>query len=113
LVDLQAKRDILKNAFCSESGLPLIRVGANYITKLFRGMTLLRWIVEVIELEKAFEEARDCGQIPWDEDFDPMMVASDGSRSWPYWLSVNETIRINKFTRGEKIMIGVGEAFTV
>jgi hypothetical protein len=51
----QVVRDEIKNSFCLEAGLPLIRIGANYVVREYRGMTLLRWIVEVIEIQKAFD----------------------------------------------------------
>jgi len=99
---VQANRDVIKNSFCSEAGLPLIRIGANYVVREYRGMTLLRWIVEVIELEKAFDQAQQRGLVPWEEPFDPLMIMDDGSdRKWPYWLSVRETIRINNFLKGD------------
>jgi hypothetical protein len=79
LAGKQTARDEIKNAFCHEAGLPLIRIVASYVTRLYRGMTLLRWIVEVIELEKAFDQAQQSGLVPWDEPFDPLSIASDGS----------------------------------
>jgi hypothetical protein len=96
--EIQENRDNIKNMFCLEAGLPLGRIGANYVIREYRGMTLLRWIVEVIELQKAFDDAQERGIVSWDEPFDPLMIAADGSdRKWPYWLSVRETIQVNEF----------------
>jgi len=53
-------------------------------------MSILRWIIEVTELEKAFYEAQEKGHIPWDEPFDPAFLEPVGSGSrFPYWLSAS------------------------
>lgn len=97
---LQIERDTIKNRLCRDAGLPIIRIGANHVHRKYRGMSALRWIIEVHGLEEAFYDAQQKGHIPSDEPFDPAMVASDGSgRSWPYWLAVNETQRIHRFHR--------------
>jgi very-short-patch-repair endonuclease len=54
----QQERDEIKNELCRCAGLGLLRINDNYVTKLYRGMTVLRWIVEVAELEKAFYAAQ-------------------------------------------------------
>ncbi|GAA5662184.1 DUF2726 domain-containing protein [Ochrobactrum sp. 30A/1000/2015] len=54
----QAERDRIKNELCRRAGLGLLRIHDRHVTKLYRGMTVLRWIIEVTELEKAFYEAR-------------------------------------------------------
>ena len=40
-------------------------------------MTELRWIVEVTELEKAFNEAQENGVIPYYEGFDPAFLETE------------------------------------
>jgi len=60
----QQERDEIKNELCRRAALGMLRINANHVTKLYRGMTVLRWIVEVTELEKAFNEAQEKGQIP-------------------------------------------------
>ena len=77
-----------------------LRINANHVTRLYRGISILRWIVEVTELQKWFEKAQAEGQIPYDEPFDPAMIADDGrGRKWPYWLSVSATQAILSFYR--------------
>jgi very-short-patch-repair endonuclease len=96
--DVQQWRDRTKDSLCEEAGLGVLRINSNYVTKRFRGMSVLRWIVEVTELEKWFSNAQDSGHIPWDEPFSAAMIMHDGKgRSWPYWLSVSATRELNKF----------------
>jgi Protein of unknown function (DUF2726) len=96
----QIARDIKKHRLCKEAGLPILRINANHVMRRYRGMNLLRWIIEVIQLEKSFNEAQDKGEIPFDESFDPLSILSDGSdRGWPYWLSTEAVTKINKFRR--------------
>lgn len=95
----QRERDEIKNELCSRVELGLLRINDRYVTKLDSGMTVLRWIVEVSELEKAFYEAQENGQIPWDEPFDPTFVmgpAGSGER-FPYWLSASATQSFHNF----------------
>jgi Protein of unknown function (DUF2726) len=94
----QMERDRIKDKLCSKAELPLVRINANHVLRKFRGMSLLRWIVEVSQLERAFYEAQSKGQIPFDEPFDPAMFDTIGTtRRFPYWLSLVETQRIHKF----------------
>jgi hypothetical protein len=96
----QQGRDAIKNALCLKAGFPLIRINANHITRQFRGMTLLRWIVEVSQLQKAFDEAQLEGNVPADEEFDPASFFSVGEkRKFPYWLSAEATIGIHNFLK--------------
>lgn len=94
----QQERDAIKNALCLDAGLGLLRIHDRHVTKLYRGMTVLRWIVEVSELEHAFDEAQQQGLVPDDEPFDPSMLASVGDRrDFPYWLSAPATHAIHGF----------------
>ncbi len=94
----QAQRDQTKDSLCSDAGLGILRINANHITRQFRGISILRWVIEVTELEKSFYEAQEAGHVPLDESFDPAMVFNDGKgRRWPYWLSVLATQRLNEF----------------
>jgi hypothetical protein len=96
----QIERDEIKNMLCKDSGLPILRINANHVLRTFRGMTLLRWIVEVRELQRAFYEAQARESIPIDEPFDPLLMDVLGNgRRFPYWLSVSATQEINKLTR--------------
>lgn len=94
----QIERDAIKNAMCREAGLGLLRVQDRHINRLYRGMTVLRWIVEVTELERAFYEAQAAGSVPPDEPFDPAMFMSiSGKRDFPYWLSADANVAVNRF----------------
>jgi len=94
----QQERDEIKNELCRRAGLGLLRINDNYVTKLYRGMTVLRWIVEVTELEKAFYVAQEDGQIPWDEPFDPTFLEPAGSGGgFPYWLGAAATQSFHRF----------------
>jgi hypothetical protein len=89
---IQQERDKIKNSLCRSVGLGMLRINDRHVTKLYRGMTVLRWIVEVTELKKAFYEAQEGGQIPADEDFDPTLIDDPKStRRFPYWLSARYT----------------------
>jgi Protein of unknown function (DUF2726) len=99
----QVARDAKKHFLCKEAGLPILRINANHVLRKYRGVTLLRWIIEVIQLEQWFNEAQGKGEVPFDEPFDPLAIMSDGSgKQWPYWLSATAMARINKFVRSEQ-----------
>src|SRR5262245_58215086 len=55
----QAARDEKKHFLCMEAELPILRINANHVLRTYRGMTLLRWIIEVIQLEEWFYEAQE------------------------------------------------------
>lgn len=94
----QKERDVIKNELCRRAGLGLLRINDNYVTKIYRGMTVLRWIIEVTELEKAFNAAQEGGRIPWDEPFDPTFLEPAGSGGrFPYWLGAAATQSFHKF----------------
>jgi very-short-patch-repair endonuclease len=94
----QQERDEIKNDLCRRAGLGMLRIHDRHVTKLYRGMTVLRWIVEVSELEKAFYEAQAKGQVPYDEPFDPAMFDTvSTSRRFPYWLSAPATQSFHDF----------------
>ena len=95
---VQQTRDKMKDALCLDAGLGILRINANHVTKLYHGISVLRWIIEVTELEKSFYSAQQAGSVPWDEPFDAAMIMTTGSgRKWPYWLSVSATRSINAF----------------
>lgn len=94
----QQERDEIKNELCRRAELGLLRINDNYVTKLYRGMSLLRWIIEVIELGKAFYVAQEEGQIPWDEPFDPTFLEpADSKTRFPYWLGASATQSFHRF----------------
>jgi hypothetical protein len=95
---VQRERDEIKDELCRRAELGLLRINDRYVTRLENGMTLLRWIIEVREIAKAFNEAQINGQIPWDEPFDPTFVQPGANaRGFPYWLSQNSTRSIHDF----------------
>lgn len=94
----QRECDKIKDDLCRRAELGMLRINDRHVTKLYRGMTLLRWIVEVKELEKAFYEAQESGQVPWDEGFDPAFLEpADSERRFPYWLSATATQSFHDF----------------
>jgi hypothetical protein len=94
----QQERDEIKNELCRRAGLGMLRIHDRHVTKLYRGMSVLRWIVEVSELEKAFYVAQAEGKIPDDEPFDPAMFATGPTgRRFPYWLSAPATQSFHDF----------------
>ena len=94
----QQERDAIKNDFCRRAELGILRINDRHVTKLYRGMTLLRWIVEVKELEKAFYEAQANSLIPWDKGFDPAFLQpGNTSKRFPYWLSATATQSFHDF----------------
>ena len=96
----QFARDQIKNDLCKRSGFGLLRINDRHVTKLYRGMTVLRWIVEVIELRDVFSDAQSKGHIPIDEDFDPAFIGGVGEQTnFPYWLSAEAVQSIHAFFR--------------
>lgn len=93
----QQERDKIKNELCASAGLGILRITANHVTRLFRGMTVLRWIIEVMELQKAFYRDQEGGHIPWDEPFDASFLCVGNKRDYPYWLSLSANNAIRKF----------------
>ena len=61
-------------------------------------MDLLSWLVEVWFLDRAFADAQERGELPWDEDFDPICVVAMAGRngSFPLWLSAPVQTGIEK-----------------
>ena len=93
----QRERDRIKDELCASAGLGILRITANHVTKLFRGMSILRWIIEVMELEKAFYREQEAGYIPWDEPFDASFLSSGSKREYPWHLSLSANNAIRKF----------------
>jgi hypothetical protein len=82
------RRDRKKADICARLGLPLVRIGSEYLRRE-RRFTLIGYLVEVWHLERAFADAQESGQIPFDEPFIPELVISDSLHSppdFPFWL---------------------------
>ena len=92
------ERDRLKASICNKLGLPLVRIGSEFL-KRERRFTLIGYLVEVWALQRAFSEAQAAGTIPWDEPFMPESVvaeSTDSTASWPYWLDLPARQRVNQ-----------------
>lgn len=92
------ERDRLKASICRKLGLPLVRIGSEFL-KRERRFTLIGYLVEVWALERAFSEAQAAGTIPPDEPFMPENVIAesiDSAVSWPYWLDLPARLRVNR-----------------
>jgi hypothetical protein len=90
------RRDRLKAAICESLGLPLVRIGSEYLRRE-RRFTLIGYLVEVWQLQRSFDEAQQSGQIPFDEIFAPELVLTDsmfGPINFPYWLERPARLRI-------------------
>ncbi len=94
----QAQRDVKKDELCQRDGLPILRIHAAHLTKTYTDLTLLGWMVEVAEMQKAFDEEQAAGRISWEEDFDPffMMSMEPGEPKFPYWISARARTRIER-----------------
>src|SRR5262245_55587327 len=51
---IQMERDRIKNSLCEIAHHPILRINANHVTRKFRGMTLLRWMIEVMQMQASF-----------------------------------------------------------
>ena len=82
-------RDDKKNYLCKQFGFPLLRIRWAHISRKYRYITALAWIISVYELKMGFEEAQDKGQVPYDEVFDPshLSVSSKPHIIYPYCMS--------------------------
>ena len=87
----QRARDSKKNEICERFGLPLLRINTRHLIEKYNKASLLRWIISARELQKAFDEAQAKGQIPADEDFDPIFLWHPGEtieEVHPHWVSL-------------------------
>ena len=94
----QRERDRLKDEICEHFRHSLLRVNSRYLTPAYRGLDLLTYFVDAWFLERAFSQAQTDGLVRYDEPFDVTFIYSngqDGSKKWPYWLSldIQEQIR--------------------
>lgn len=101
----QAARDRQKDELCRLANLPILRVHDAHLTKDFTDMTLLGWLVEVAEMQAAFDVEQEAGRISWEEGFDPFLLMSmePGEPRFPYWISANARVRIERLHKRGKI----------
>jgi hypothetical protein len=127
----QQRNDDLKNSLCDRLGLPLLRINSNHLTKRYRRMAPLAWLVDTWFISRAFDEAQKAGQIPAEEGFDPcsliISVPADISEAYsakashfPFDLSLEARREIENLFRASKIVdpapswhIGRGEDGTL
>ncbi len=102
----QKVRDAKKDELCRRSDFPILRINSRYLSNEFGSLTLLAWIMDVYELQKAFYEAQENGAIPPDELFDPffLMAIEPGSEQFPYWFSAKPRIRLQQLHRQGRII---------
>ena len=94
----QMQRDEKKNLLAKNFGFPLLRINSRYINRIYRGLDLLTYFIEVWFLSEAFDKAQAEGQIPCDESFDSMSIINDGKskKRFPYWLSIDIQAELKK-----------------
>jgi len=102
----QEVRDERKNTLCSRFELPLLRINANYLSKRFRSLDLLSYIVEVWFSAQAFSDAQEAGYVPMDEPFDPtLIISSPGHETrFPFWLGLDVQLAIRRLYNKGRII---------
>lgn len=110
---VQAARDLQKDELCRRGELPILRVHAAHLTKTYTDLTLLGWLVEVAEMQAAFDAEQAAGRISWEEDFDPffMMSLEPGEPRFPYWISARPRIRLQRLHKQGKLHQGHASGF--
>jgi hypothetical protein len=68
-------------------------------------MDLLSYFTEIWFISRAFDEAQEKGDIPYDESFDPSFILSDGKNKhrFPYWLSLDVQNEIQKMKKNGQL----------
>jgi hypothetical protein len=98
-----------KDAICRKFNFPLLRIKINYLPKRYNNLSLLEWIIDVYYLAQAFDEAQEKGYVPYDEPFDPFFITitnEDGhTRRFPYWISRNANLALQKLHSLGKIAV--------
>ena len=95
---VQAARDVQKDELCRLADLPILRIHAAHLTKDYTDLTLLGWLVEVAEMQAAFDAEQAAGRISWDEGFDPffLMSVEPSEPTFPYWISAKARVRMER-----------------
>lgn len=109
----QVARDVRKNSLCERFGLSLLRINSRYMESKFRDLDLLTYFVEVWFMREAFDEAQRTGVVRYDEDFDPWLVVSDpkSPKRFPYWLSADAQIALQRLHKAGKIADPISSDF--
>lgn len=87
--DVQAARDAKKDELCKRGEFPILRINSRYLNNDFGRMSLLAWIMDVHQMQEAFNDAQSRGSIAADEPFDPFwwMGVRPGEDRFPYMLA--------------------------
>lgn len=110
---VQTARDVQKDELCRRGQMPILRIHAAHLEKTYTDLTLLGWLVEVAEMQAAFDAEQSAGRISWEEDFDPffMMSLDPAEPKFPYWLSAWPRIRLQRLQKRGKIHEGYASGF--
>jgi hypothetical protein len=109
----QQARDAKKDQLCKAGGLPILRINSNHLTKAFGRLTLLGWLIDVAELQLAFDAEQEAGRISWEEGFDPLnlMSTTPGEDQFPYWISARAGARLERLHKQGRIAHPMGSGF--
>ena len=102
----QKERDKLKDDLCKRFDLPLLRITSAYLDKQFRGLDLLTYFVELWFVQEWIDDAYKTGALPPDADVDPALIVTprDGKTKFPYWLSLDHRIALQKLYEDGRIL---------
>jgi Protein of unknown function (DUF2726) len=106
-------RDQKKDRICEIAEFPILRTDSRYLSKAYGHLTLLAWLMEVYELQLAFDEAQAAGQISWEEDFDPfwLMSLEPGEPRFPYSFGARPRHRLQRLAKAGRILDPTASSF--
>ena len=102
----QQARDAKKDEICKRFDLPLLRINTNHLLKKYNKASLLKWVISAWELQKSFYEAQQRGQIPEEEDFDPVFLWHSGKtieEVHPHWISLKPRLHFKQLEEEGRI----------
>ncbi|MCE2574036.1 DUF2726 domain-containing protein [Komagataeibacter sp. FNDCR2] len=105
---VQISRDKKKDALTKHFELPLLRIKTSHLLKKYNKASLLRWIISSWELQREFNAAQERGEIPIDEDFDPIMVWHSGKtleEVHPHWLALQPRLHIDRLYKEGRLPV--------
>lgn len=106
----QQERDAQKDELCERFELPILRINTNHLVKKYNKASLLRWIISAWELQKSFLQGQKTGQIPFDEDFDPIMLWHHPGKTieemHPHWIALKPRLHIERLHKQGKLPVG-------
>lgn len=108
--EIQRARDVRKDFLCEFFSLPLLRVKSNHLHR-YRSLDLMSWFVDAWFLERAFDEAQERGDIPWEEGFGPMSFMSVDGKDYPFWLAKDVQLEILALRKAGKIASDIQNLF--